>query len=155
MLRGEARSMQQDRRKWLWWVAVGLWIALVLGLSGDRFSAEATSRILGPLLGWIFPALSAETQQHLAYLLRKGAHAFEYAVLAALAYRALRQSSNSWRTAGLALSLVVAVAVADETHQASSAVRAGCPFRRRANVSTRAAPYCSPSPLVASDKPSV
>lgn len=56
---------------------------------------------------------------------RKGAHVFEYAVLAALAYQALRDSSNPWRSAGLALALVVSVAVADEAHQAVSAARTG------------------------------
>jgi len=117
--------MQQERRSWLWWVAVGLWIALVLGLSSERFSAESTSRLLAPLLRWILPALSAETQQLLHFLARKGAHAFEYAVLAALAYRALRESSDPWRSAGRALLLVVAVAAVDETHQAFIAARTG------------------------------
>jgi VanZ family protein len=117
--------MQQEHRKWLWWVAVGLWIAVVLGFSSDRFSAESTSRVFGPLVRWIFPALSAETHQLLQSLLRKGAHAFEYAVLAALTYRALRESSSSWRSAGFALALVAAVAVADETHQAFTVARTG------------------------------
>jgi VanZ family protein len=117
--------MQQERRSWLWWVAVGLWIALVLGLSSERFSAESTSRLLAPLLRWILPALSAETRQLLHFLARKGAHAFEYAVLAALAYRALRESSDPWRSAGRALLLVVAIAAVDETHQAFSAARTG------------------------------
>jgi len=117
--------MQRDHRKWLWWLALGLWIAVVLGFSSDPFSAESTSRFLAPLLRWIFPELSAETEQHLLFLVRKGAHVFEYAVLAALACQALRQSSHSRRSPGLALALVVAVAVADETHQAASAARTG------------------------------
>ena len=120
--------MRRERRKWLWWLAVGLWIAIVLGLSSDRFSADATSRFLAPLARWIFPAISAETQQLLQFLARRGAHIFEYGVLAALAYRALRESSNPWRSAGLALTLVVAVAIADETHQSFSAARTGSPI---------------------------
>jgi VanZ family protein len=117
--------MQRDRRQWLWWVAVGLWIAVILGFSSDRFSAESTSRYLAPLLGWILPSISAETRQSLLFLVRKGAHAFEYAVLAALAYRALCERSSRWRSAGLALVLVGAVAIADETHQAFAAARTG------------------------------
>jgi VanZ family protein len=117
--------MRQKHQEWLWWVAVGLWIAVVLGFSGDQFSKESTSPILVQLLLQIFPAMSAETQQLLQFLVRKGAHAFEYAVLATLAYQALRDASNPWRSAGFALALVVAVAVADETRQASSAVRSG------------------------------
>jgi VanZ family protein len=117
--------MQRDHRKWLWWLAVGLWIAVILGFSGDQFSKESTSPILVQLWSWVFPAMSAETQRLLQFLVRKGAHAFEYAVLATLAYQALRDSSNPWRSAALALVLVVAVAVADETYQASSAARSG------------------------------
>ena len=120
--------MRQEHRKWLWWLAVGLWIAVVFGFSSDRFSAESTSRFLVPLLRWLFPAISAETQQLLQFLARKGAHAFEYAVLAALAYQALRDASRPWRSAGLALALVAAVAIADETHQRFSATRTGSPI---------------------------
>jgi VanZ family protein len=117
--------MRREHRRWLWWLAVGLWIAVVLGFSSDRFSAESTARFLVPLVRWIFPAITAETQQLLQFLTRKGAHLFEYAVLAALAYQALRESSNPWRSVGLTLALVVSVAVADETHQAVSAARTG------------------------------
>jgi VanZ family protein len=117
--------MQRDQRQWLWWVAVGLWVAVILTFSSDRFSAESTSRYLGPFLGWLLPAISAETRQSLLFLSRKGAHAFEYAVLAALAYRALRERLHPWRSAGFALALVAAVAVADETHQAFAAARTG------------------------------
>ncbi len=117
--------MQRDQQRWLWWLAVGLWSAVILGFSGDQFSKSSTSPVLIQLLRWILPAMSAETQQILQYLVRKGAHAFEYAVLATLAYQALRDSSNPWRSAGFALVLVVAVAVADESRQAWSAMRTG------------------------------
>jgi len=117
--------MWQEHRKWLWWLAVALWVAAVLGLSSDRFSAESTSRVLAPLLRWMLPELRAETEQLLLHGLRKAAHAFEYAVLAALTYRALRESSSPWRSAGFALGLVVAVAVADESHQVFEAARTG------------------------------
>jgi len=115
--------MRGEERRWLWWLAVGLWVAVVLGFSSDRFSAESTARFLAPLLHRIFPAISEETLHLLHFLVRKGAHAFEYAVLAALAHQALRNPSHPWRTAGLALALVVAVAAADETHQSLSAAR--------------------------------
>lgn len=120
--------MRREHRKWLWWLAVGLWIAVVLGFSSDRFSAESTARFLAPLVRWIHPSISAETQQLLQFLARRGAHLFEYAVLAALAYQALRESSNPWRSAGLALAMVIAVAIADETHQSMSAARTGSPI---------------------------
>jgi VanZ family protein len=117
--------MQRNRREWLWWLAVGLWIAVIFGFSGDQFSKEATSPVLAQLLRWILPAMSAETEQILQFLIRKGAHAFEYAVLAALAFQALGEPSRPWRSAGLALVLVLGVAIVDETRQASSAARSG------------------------------
>jgi VanZ family protein len=117
--------MRQEHRKWLWWLAVGVWIAVVLGLSSDRFSAESTSRFLAPLIHWLFPTITAETKQLLLSLARKGAHVFEYAVLGALAFQALRESSSPWRSTVLAIALVIAVAVADETHQATSPARTG------------------------------
>ncbi len=117
--------MQQAHRKWLWWLVVGLWIGVILGFSSDRFSADSTSQVLVPLIRWLMPGIRVETQQLLLFLLRKGAHAFEYAALAAFTYRALRESSNSLRSVGFALALVSAVAVADETHQAFAAKRTG------------------------------
>ena len=118
--------MRRDHRKWLWWLVVILWIAAVFGFSSDRFSDEATSSVLGPLVDWLLPTLSAEWQELLeSRVPRTAAHVFEYAVLAALAYRALRESSTPWRSAGFALALVIAVAVADETHQAFAAARTG------------------------------
>jgi VanZ family protein len=115
--------MQQAHRKWLWWVAVGLWIGVIFGLSSDPFSKQATSPFFEQLLLWIFPAISEELQEALQFAVRKCAHATEYGVLAALVYQALRSSPSPWRGAGLALALVAAVAIADETRQALSAVR--------------------------------
>ena len=117
--------MQQDSRRWLWWLAVGAWIAVVFGFSSDGFSAESTSRFIEPLLRWIFPELSGAAREQLHFLVRKGAHAFEYAVLAALAYGAQRDWSSPARSMGFALALVFAVAIADETHQRFAASRTG------------------------------
>jgi VanZ family protein len=118
--------MQRDHRKWLWWVAVGIWSAVVLGLSGNQFSDESTSGFLAPLVRWLLPGLSAEAQKFLhSTLPRTAAHAFEYAVLAALAFRALRESTSPRRSAGFALALIVAVATIDETRQAFAVTRTG------------------------------
>jgi VanZ family protein len=117
--------MRQDQRTWLWWLAVGLWIGVVFGFSGDGFSADSTSRFIEPLVQWLFPELSAAQRELLHAAVRKAAHAFEYAVLAALAYRALRESPSRSRAVVFALGLVVAVAVADETHQRFEDSRTG------------------------------
>lgn len=115
--------MQQAHRKWLWWVAVGLWISVIFGLSSDPFSKPATSPFFQQLFLWIFPAMTEDLQQALQFAVRKCAHATEYGVLATLAYQALRSSPSPWRAAGLALALVAAVAIADEARQALSTVR--------------------------------
>ncbi len=117
--------MQHAHRKWLWWLAVGLWTGVIFGFSGDQFSNQATSPFLQQLFNWILPVISEELQQSLQFAVRKGAHAVEYGVLAALANQALRSSPSSWRAAILALALVAAVAVVDETRQAWSATRSG------------------------------
>lgn len=125
MGRGNALSMRQDQRKWLWWLAVGLWIGVVFGFSGDGFSADSTSRFIEPLVRWLFPELGAAQRTWIHAAVRKAAHAIEYAMLAALAYRALRESSSPLRATIFALTLVVAVAVADETRQRFEPSRTG------------------------------
>ena len=56
--------MQQDYRKWLWWVAVGLWIAVVLGFSshgtflyGEYISGDSPWGVVK----WTRRALEEET----------------------------------------------------------------------------------------------
>ncbi len=122
----------------LWaWLLVALWIGLILLLSGGDFSASQTSRFIGPLLTWLFPEMPEANRLLLHGAIRKGAHVTEYAVLAALGFRALRLSlskargapSKSRRSAlapaALALLLVAAVASVDEAGQARRDTRTG------------------------------
>jgi VanZ family protein len=109
------------------WLAVLLCIAVIWTLSGESFSGYSTSRIVGPLLRWLFPDISHETLRHAHFLVRKGAHLTEYAVLAVLSFRALRLSLHLslLRVIGLALGLVLAVAGADELRQSLLPMRTG------------------------------
>ncbi len=112
---------------WRAWVAVVLWAVLILRLSGDDLSAAQTSRILGPLLAWLFPDLDAGTRQLAHFLVRKGAHFVEYAVLGTLAAWALwrtRRTRRLLQVAG-ALAVVLGVAFLDEGRQARSTERTG------------------------------
>ncbi len=118
----------------LWaWLLVGVWISLILLLSGDNFSAHQTSRFIGPLLAWLFPEMPEANRLLVHGAIRKAAHVAEYAVLAALALRALRlsfrRSRPSLRSAlalpALALLLVLAVAAFDEAGQARRDARTG------------------------------
>ena len=117
------------RAKLLAWGAVALWSGVILALSTDSFSADETSRIIGPLLDFFFPGLDAATKALVHAAVRKCAHAFEYAVLAILAERALRLGAprRALRAALLAIGLAAAVASVDEAGQATRASRTGSP----------------------------
>ena len=118
------RSLTPELRAWL---AVAACIAVILGFSGDEFSAQSTSRILGPLLRWLFPEIRHATLHAIHLWVRKGAHVTEYAVLGLLAFRALRLSLaiSLPRTALLGLAVVLAVAATDELRQSLLASRTG------------------------------
>jgi VanZ family protein len=109
------------------WLAVGLWITLIQIAASGPFSASETSRLIGPLLRWLFPAADAQTIASAHFAIRKAAHLVEYAILSLIALRALRRSfdhSFAWH-ATACLVLVLAVAVVDESRQARSALRTG------------------------------
>jgi len=112
---------------WRAWLAVALWTAFVWTLSSDGFSAGSTARWIGPIVRWFFPGISKETFELIHFAIRKTAHLSEYAVLALLTLRALRRGTPrpAGHSALLALAFVVAVASADELHQARSRVRTG------------------------------
>ena len=104
------------------------WAAFVLFASSANFSASNTSRIIRPLLFWLFPKISEASIQQVHFLVRKAAHFTEYAILALLAARAFRTSSlsalrRSWWLAAFAL--VAAVALTDEYHQSFLPSRTG------------------------------
>jgi VanZ family protein len=98
-------------------------MVLIFSASSDVKSFEHSSRLLDPLLHWLFPHLSEDTLHFIVLLARKGAHLAEYAVLALLLWRVLRRPVKndhrpwSWREAGLALAIVFFYAASDEFHQ--------------------------------------
>jgi len=109
------------------WLAVAACIGVILLFSSDEFSAGSTSRILGPILRWLFPDLGSNTLLALHLWVRKSAHLTEYAVLGLLAFRALRLSLaiSLPRTALLGLVVVLAVSATDEFRQSFLASRTG------------------------------
>lgn len=66
-------------------------MALIFSASSDTRSFARSSRILAPLLRWLFPHLPEDTVNLIVLIVRKGAHVTEYAVLALLFWRALRK----------------------------------------------------------------
>ena len=105
-----------------------LWTGVILFASTDGFSAGSTSKIIRPLLFWLFPEIT-ETQLGTVHLwTRKTAHFVEYAILAFLAHRAfIRSTRELLKSHWFAWSLifVVMIAVIDELHQSFVPERTG------------------------------
>ena len=95
-------------------------MAVIFSASGDKLSANRTSRFIGPFLRWLNPNISTEGIQRVQFVVRKGAHIAEYALLSALLWRALHKPpQNGWsrRHAVAAFAIAVAYAISDEFHQ--------------------------------------
>ena len=71
-----------------------VWSAVIFFASSDEMSAMNTSRIVRPVLLWLFPSLSEEEIEFAHLMVRKAAHFTEYGVLALLAARAFLTSSS-------------------------------------------------------------
>lgn len=105
-----------------------LWMAFIFFASTAQLSASNTSRIIRPLLIWLFPGISEETLAFVHFIVRKLAHLTEYAILGWLAARAFTTSSHEllrrrwFLTAGL---LVIVYALSDELHQRFVPARTG------------------------------
>jgi VanZ family protein len=126
---GENLETRQQRQAWRRIQRYGpllVWMAFIFFASTGEFSADNTSRIIGPLLRWLFPSISEEQLAFAHFLIRKAAHFTEYAILALLAARAFSTSSNQTprrRWFLISLCLVVLYALSDEYHQSFVASR--------------------------------
>jgi len=104
-----------------YWLPVLIWLGLIFIASTDLLSAEHTSRIIGPILRWFNPDISAASIARAQFFVRKAGHLTEYAILALLFWRGLRGGS-AW-AAKLSILFVVtllvcaAFAASDEFHQ--------------------------------------
>jgi VanZ family protein len=108
------------------WAPPIVWTAVILLMSSGDFSADKTAGVLHPLLTWLFPWLTPEHVRLAHGVARKAAHLTEYAILAALWWRAFtRSGAVPLAAAGWALALSVACAVVDESHQAFVPTRTG------------------------------
>jgi len=106
-----------------YWLPVLVWMVFIFGFSSDTMSFQHSSRIIGPLVHWLFPNVSSEAVNSIVFAVRKAAHVTEYALLALLIWRAVRKPVRpdlrgwSGAQARLALILVVLYAATDELHQ--------------------------------------
>ncbi len=105
-----------------------LWIIFILSASGSGFSFSNTSRVVRPLLLWLFPNISEGSMYVVHYCVRKAAHVAEYATLALLLARAFLSSSRTMlRRHWFIFSFLIAAlcAVLDEFHQSFVSSRIG------------------------------
>ena len=104
-----------------YWLPTIVWMALIFIGSTDVLSAEHTSRFLVPILRWLDPQISWATLNAIQTIIRKLGHVTEYAILAALMWRALR-GGTTWKSKTSILFAIVWIACAvfaasDEFHQ--------------------------------------
>lgn len=116
-------------QNWLWLYApLLLWMAFIFFASTGEMSASNTSRIIRPLVLWLFPNTSEESLRFIHFIVRKCAHFTEYAILAFFAARAFFGSSvkllsQSWFFSSLLL--VAIYSLTDEIHQSYVSTRTG------------------------------
>ena len=97
---------------------------IIFSVSGDKLSNQHSSRIIGPILHWLFPDMTERTIDEIVFLARKWAHGTEFAVLAILLWRARNQPARSearawrWSEARIVWLLSTVYAATDELHQA-------------------------------------
>ena len=113
------KSAISKNRLWRYGPVV-VWAALIFIGSSSILSGSNTSTFLVQPMRWLFPTASDSTLQFAHLLIRKAGHLTEYAILAWLAARAFRTSSNDLlhhRWFLVALILVVLYSLSDEFHQ--------------------------------------
>jgi VanZ family protein len=106
--------------EWLkrWWPALA-WAVAISGFSTGVFTAEHTSRIIIPILHWLFPYAAESTLFRVHFVIRKCAHFTEYFILSLLVLRGIRAGRPGTRFAWalVVIAVVACYASLDELHQ--------------------------------------
>jgi len=98
-------------------------MSVMFSASTNLGSGQNTSRIIDPILSWLFPGITYDTRNAVHFGIRKAAHVTEYAILALLIWRALRHRRDAgpagWSRAHAlaAVGLCTAMASTDEFFQ--------------------------------------
>jgi VanZ family protein len=113
----------------LWyWAPLAVWLAAIFFFSSDALSAAHTSRFVEPIIRRLLPGASYETVYAVHVAVRKCGHLLEYALLALLAFRAVRSGRPEPfepRWAAAALAVAALYALVDEYHQTFVTSRTG------------------------------
>lgn len=111
-----------------YWLPVLIMIGAMYYASTDIFSGENTRGVIEKLVLWLRPHTSERGLLKINYLVRKAAHFVEYAILAALLFRAFRADSFfRWRFRWALYSFLTVMcwALLDEYHQSLTRTRGG------------------------------
>ena len=102
-----------------YWLPPALWMAVIAVLSSDAGSAEHTAHWIVPLLRLLAPHAMPTQLDALHGIIRKAGHLTEYALLAALWYRAFvgGRRLRPWTAAAAAFAICLVWAILDEAHQ--------------------------------------
>lgn len=118
-----AGSRHTSRRIWLTaYAPLIIWTIVIVGLGTGAGAMNETSRIIRPLLEFLFPDAAPETLTLYHGYIRKFAHFAEYAVLGFLACRAFSRARFGYC---IAVAVVAAVAATDEINQSFDPRRTG------------------------------
>jgi VanZ family protein len=116
------------------WIAAVLWLIVIAIESTSYLSAHTTSRILYPVLHFLF-GLSHVQFEHWHFYIRKSGHVLGYGLLSFLLFRAWRETlpsinNSKWtmRWATIAVIGTALVASLDEWHQSYIPSRTGTPW---------------------------
>jgi VanZ family protein len=114
------------RRLARWWPAIA-WAVLISVFSTGAFTSENTSRIIIPILHWLFPRATSDTLFLMHHVIRKCGHFTEYFVLSLLILRGIRAGRQEMRFVWLlaVIALVAGYATLDEFHQSFVPGRGG------------------------------
>jgi VanZ family protein len=112
---------------------VVLWMALIYIGSTDLLASRHTSRIIGPVLRFFYPAITDDAIRGVQLVVRKAGHVTEYAILALLLLRAVSRGESgasgrrvpSNQALTRAWLLATAYAGTDEFHQSFVSTRDG------------------------------
>lgn len=115
--------MSKTRSFLKYWLLPIAWMCLIFLGSSDTHSYQHSSRIIEPLLHWLFPHMTQAHVEVIHHIFRKCCHLTEYAALGLLLWRAIRKPIRhdprpwQWREAALAILIVFLYASTDEFHQ--------------------------------------
>ena len=126
-----ALADKSRRKRILRYAPLVLWTGVILYLGSAQGAMSETSRFIGPLLRFLFADAAPETLQVYHGYIRKFAHFAEYALLAALAIGAFRNSAIRIlreHRLGVVFFTVLAVASVDEFVQSFNPSRTGSPY---------------------------